>query len=221
MLIGKSLMFIHNPRTGGSSVRALLQESVPDTYYPMSDDTMTREQKQWAMHQGMVFAHQYAERLGLDPLTLPTLVCIRNPYAHVLSGYRYLAERPAGDVPDLESSFSDYVRRVYARLTDDQKALMERAPYGMYSRYILIGDRRPPNVTIARTERLERDVKKFLKKKVDARAKGRIERRNATRHGALADYYGDEEEEIVYRLYRNVFDKGLYRRYEGLEKEAS
>lgn len=220
MLIGRSLMFVHNPRTGGSSVRSLLQKAVPDTYYPINDSTMPREQKLWAMHQGMVFAHQYAERLGFNPLALPTFVCIRNPYAHMLSGYRYLAERPAEDVPDLAPDFSTYIRQLYAQMTKDQKSLMERAPYGMYSRYILVGNDRPPNVTIGRTEQLERDVKKFLKKKVGARAKGKLPRDNATRHGSIAKYYGDEEEAIVYKLYRNVFEKGLYQRYEGLETKG-
>lgn len=216
MLIGKSLMFIHNPRTGGTSVRRLLQASVPEAYRPVNDPTLTREQKTWALHQGMPFAHQYARRLGLDPLALPTLVCVRNPYAHVLSGYRYLAERPAGDVPDLEPDFGAYVRNLYERLDDDKRALMERAPYGLNSTYVLVGHDKPPNVTVARTEQLAGDVAAFLRDRVGVEPAHEIAHENASASGDIADHYGAEEEEIVYRLHRQMFDRGLYERFAGL-----
>lgn len=216
MLLSPSLIFVHNPRTGGTSVRSLLQASVPDRYFPIADPEMTTGQKQWALHQGMDFAHQYARRLGLDPTRIPTLVCIRNPYDHVLSGYKYLAGKPAGTVPDMEPDFSTYVRRLFERLNARQKALLENAPFGLNSKYLLVGRLQPSNLSIARTESLDIDVARFIRQHLGVEPAHEIKRVNASAPGGRAQYYGAEEEEVVYRLHKQMFDKGVYQRYEGL-----
>mgnify|MGYP006292851367 CR=1 FL=1 len=216
MLLSRSLIFVHNPRTGGTSVRRLLQASLPDHYFPVNDPEMTTGQKQWAMHQGMDFAHQYAHRLGLDPLRIPTLVCIRNPYDHVLSGYKYLAGKPAGTVPGLEPDFETYVRNLYQKLTDRQRRLLESAPYGLSSKYVLVKRTQPSNLTIAKTESLQADVARFIHDKFGVEPAHAIGQENASSSGGRAEFYGTGEEEVVYRLYRQMFDRGLYARYEGL-----
>jgi hypothetical protein len=193
-----------------------LQASLPDRYLPVNDPTMTAGQKQWALHQGMDFAHQYARRLGLDPLTIPTLVCIRNPYDHVLSGYKYLADRPAGTVPDMEPDFPSYVHNMYQKLNPRQKKTLEQAPFGLHSKYVLVGGMRPGNVTVARTESLSEEIPRFIREKLGARPVHTIARDNASSDGGHDQYYGRKEEEIVYRLYKQLFDTGIYSRFEGL-----
>ncbi|MEE4295728.1 MAG: hypothetical protein V2J20_03815 [Wenzhouxiangella sp.] len=216
MLISPSLIFVHNPRTGGTSVRSLLQASLPYRYLPVNDPEMTPGQKQWALHQGMDFAHQYAQRLGLDPNLIPTLVCIRNPYDHVLSGYKYLASRPAGTVPDLEADFRSYVLGLHKKLTSRQRALLENAPYGLNSKYLLVGRTQPSNLFIARTESLDIDVAEFIRKRLGVEPVHEVKRQNASTPGGRKEFYGPEEEEIVYRLHKQMFDRGMYQRYEGL-----
>jgi len=177
---------------------------------------MTTGQKQWAMHQGMEFAHQYAQRLGLNPNQIPTLVCIRNPYDHVLSGYKYLADRPAGTVPDLEPDFSTYVQRMHQKLTPKQKVTLEQAPFGLNSKYIMVGRKQPANVTIAKTEDLQTGISAFIRDRLGIEPDRSIAKYNASSADHRAKYYGPEEEEIVYRLHRKMFDNGIYQRYEGL-----
>ncbi|MFT5138544.1 MAG: hypothetical protein ACI9H8_000109 [Lysobacterales bacterium] len=77
MLVGSSLIFVHNPRTGGNSVRDYLRHAVPDNYFPEADTAMPDKDKMWFVHQGLAITHQYAQRLGLDPFVIPTLVCIK------------------------------------------------------------------------------------------------------------------------------------------------
>jgi hypothetical protein len=215
MLLSPSLIFVHNPRTGGTSARGLIQASLPDRYYPINDPEMTPGKKQWAMHQGLDFAHQYARRLGLDPCKIPTLVCIRNPYDHVLSGYKYLAGKPAGTVPDMEPDFSTYVRRLYEKLNNRQKAFLENAPFGLNSKYLLVNRMQPSNLVVARTEQLGRDLASFIRQ-FGVEPAHDIKRVNASAPGDRSSYYGSDEEEVVYRLHKQMFDRGLYQRYEGL-----
>ena len=197
-------------------MRRLLEASLPQRYFPINDPEMTPGQKQWALHQGMDFAHQYARRLGLNPLKIPTLVCIRNPYDHILSGYRYLVDRPRGSVPDLEPDFPTYVQRLYSKLEERQKAVLKRLPFGLNSKYVLCGGVKPANVTVARTESLADEIPAFIRDKLGVAPAGSIARENASSAANTAQHYSTREEEIVYLLHKQMFDSGLYQRYEGL-----
>lgn len=217
MLIGKRLIFIHNPRTGGMSVQAYLRRAVPDRYFPIADTTLDDKKKAWFMHQGLEVCFQYANRLGIDPFSIPALVCIRNPYSLTLSGYLYLKQRFGDSLGEKERSFPAYLQNKISEM--DQEVLEQRAAarYGPFSRFLTLGgDLVPDNLTIARTESLAEDVEAFLKDQVGVKAPRGFPHKNASEHGHFSQYYGEAEEDIVYRLYRNVFDNGLYERYAGL-----
>ena len=76
-------------------------------------------------------------------------------------------------------------------------------------------------MTIARTESLSEDVKRFLAEKVGVDPKAEFPRKNATEHAHFSEYYSAQAEDIVYRMWKNAFDNGLYERYEGLALTGS
>jgi len=219
MLIGKRLIFIHNPRTGGMSVQAYLRRAVPGQYFPIADTGLDDQKKAWFMHQGLEVCFQYANRLGFDPFGIPALVCIRNPYSLTLSGYLYLKQRFGDSLAEQEQSFPAYLKNLVGEM--DQEVLERRAAahYGPFSRFMTLGgDIVPDNLTVARTESLADDVEAFLKNQVGVKAPRGFPHKNASEHGRFSEYYSEAEEELVYRMYRNVFDGGLYERYAGLEQ---
>jgi hypothetical protein len=218
MLISQSLIFVHNPRTGGMSVRDYLKRAAPGHYFPESDPKLGDQQKAALMHQGLAACYQYATRLGFDPLRIPTLVCIRNPYSLTLSGYLYLAQRWREQVQEIEGTFAEYLQNLVTRTP--AKVLEQRAAahYGPFSSFLTLGgDIVPDNLTIARTESLREDIAAFLKDKVGVSPPPGFPHKNASQHEHFSKYYGKAEEEIVYRMYKSAFDNGLYQRYEGLE----
>jgi len=216
MLISKSLMFVHYPRTGGSSVRKLLSTALPDTYYPMSDMKLNREQKVWITHQGLDVCHKYAKQQGLDPYNIPTLVCIRNPYSLMLSEFMYLRQKWKKKIADLESTLPEYLVSLTEKTTQQRKQKWASDQYGRYHDYLMVNGEQPANLTIARFESLQSDVSVFMKDLLGVEKALKFPHKNASRHREFSNYYTAKEEELVYQMWKNVFDSGLYKRYEGL-----
>lgn len=219
MLISKKLIFVHYPRTGGTSIQHYLRKTLPDRYYPMDDPKLSREKKLWITHQGLPAAWNYAHQLGLDPRKIPSLVCIRNPYAQMLSGYLYLAQKWGDQVGDLEDTFLDYLKNLKAKTPPAQAHRWEHATYGQYTDFLMLNGQTPTNLTIGRTETLERDVMRFLKKQLRVKPRLKLPHVNASKHNAVGEYYGPEEEQLVYEQWKQVFDNGLYQRYASLDQQ--
>ena len=188
VLISNSLIFIHNPRTGGSSVREYLKNAFPANYYPSADTSLSDKQKIWINHQGLAIAYQYAGKLGLDPFTIPSIVCIRNPYSLAVSGYKYLAQRWKDQVGDLEDSFPEYLSSLVNKTPKDKLDRMANSPFGPFSGFLMIGDKVPSNLTIARTESLVDDVASFLDKLAGERPVVDFPHKNRSNHTHFSDY---------------------------------
>lgn len=219
MLISASLILVHYPKTGGSSVQDYFAKALSDKYYPLDDTTLSRKEKAWVTHQGLSVCYQYAIKLGFDPFNIPTIVCIRNPYVLMLSGYTYLSQYWKEQIDDLESTFSEYLVNLTSKTPAEVMAKRANSLFGPYTAYLTVGDRVPSNVTIARTESLRSDVVNFLKKNVGVRPAFDFPHKNRTQHEHFSRYYTKTAEQIVYRMWKNTFDSGLYRRYEGLDRD--
>lgn len=215
MLINPKLMFIHYPRTGGSSIQKFILDGLPDRYYPIDDEKMKDGQKAWVTHQGLEVAWQYARHLGLDPDRIPALVVIRNPYDLMISGYKYLGQRWHNEAGKLPASFRAYLEELQEKTPPDKAAAWAQAHYGQYTDYVMRGGQVPSNLTIARFESLVEDVRGFLGK-VGASPTLAFPHRNATEHQHFSRYYTEAEEKLVYEMWKNAFDNGLYERYQGL-----
>ena len=81
----------------------------------------------------------------------------------------------------------------------------------------MVGSERPAKLSIARTERLQEDVTDFLAEQVGARPRFRFPHKNRTVHQHFSRYYGEREEQLVYNMWQNTFESGLYTRFEGLD----
>jgi hypothetical protein len=217
LLISRSLIFIHHARTGGSSVQQYLREVLPDTYYPYADPNMRDGQKAWVTHQGLEVAWHYARHLRLDPARLPALVVIRNPYSLALSGYLYLKQRWGGQVPDLEATFASYLENLRDKTPAEQAQRWAQGRYGQYTDYLLLEDAAPENLSVARFESLVEDVSSFVRERLGVKTTRQLPHVNATRHEHFSTYYGEREEALVYEMWRNAFDSGLYARHQGLD----
>lgn len=216
MMISASLLYVHYPKTGGTSVQEYLSRVLPGRYFPKNDASLGNEEKAWLAHQGMAVAFQYAARLGLNPLELPAIACIRNPYSLMLSGYLYLEQKWRDEVGNLEGSFVEYLENLVANTPSDVMQKRAEAPYGPYTGYLTVNGRVPPKLFIARTENLRKDVQSFVQEKLGVSPALGFPHENRTDHEHFSSYYSEKEEEIVYRMWKNAFDSGLYQRYEGL-----
>lgn len=217
MLVGKSLLFVHHPRTGGTSVRNLLMRISDEQFLPVNDPKLTKEQKVWLTHQGLDVCYQYAAQHRLNPQFIPTLVCIRNPYSLMLSEYMYLSQKWKKKIKNLERTLGGYLTNLYRKTSEKRKLQWAEAPYGQYQNYISINGEIPANLTIARYETLAEDINGFITTQLNDSKNTKLPHKNASRHGDFKNYYTDKEEKLVYAMWKNVFDSGLYKRYEGLE----
>ena len=218
MLISESLIFVHYPKTGGSSVQAYIEKALPNKYYPADDATLANEEKAWLTHQGLAVAYQYAIKLGFDPFKIPTIVCIRNPYNLMLSGYKYLVHYCKDRIDNLEGTYSEYLLNLSSNTPADILSKRAGTLYGPYTSHLTIRDLVPSNVTIARTESLSEDVAKFLKNQVGVRPAFDFPHKNKTEHQHFSHYYTKAEERIVFKMWENTFDSRLYDRFEGLDR---
>jgi hypothetical protein len=218
MLVSQSLIFVHHPRTGGVSVREYLRKVLPDAYYPAADDSLSEQEKVWIIHQSLGVAHQYAVKLGLDPFSIPTLVCIRNPYSLVLSNYQFLRQRYADKMSEEEATFGGYLANLVEKTPEDRLERMANFPFGPFTGFLMVGESQPANLTVARTESLNEDVSAFVQQLTGNRPALKLPHVNTTKHEHFSTYYTRKEEEIVYRVYKNTFDSGLYKRYEGFDQ---
>lgn len=218
MLVSKKLLFVHHPRTGGTSVRNHLMRLVPDNYYPSQDPNLNTDQKVWLTHQGLDVCHKYAMQQRINPMMVPTLVVIRNPYSLMLSEYMYLSQKWKKKIKDIEKTLLGYLANMYKKTSDERRQKWANDRLGRYQDFLCVNDQTPDNLTIARYESLADDVNGFLKDQLgilDEKAK--LPHKNASRHGDFKNYFTDKEEKLVYAMWKNVFESGLYKRYEGLE----
>jgi hypothetical protein len=191
---------------------------IPDNYYPNNDLKLSRDQKVWITHQGLNVCHQYASQQGINPLLVPTLVVIRNPYSLMLSEYMYLKQKWGKKIKDLEKTLLAYLANMYKKTSDERKQKWASDPYGRYQDFICVNGETPDNLTIGRYENLVNDVNGFLSEQLGIKdEKAKLPHKNASRHGDFKNYFTDKEEKLVYAMWKNVFESGLYQRYEGLE----
>lgn len=217
MLISPNLMFVHHPRTGGTSVRNHLMKLMPYNYLPINDPNLSNEQKTWFLHQGLTVCHQYATQLRLNPNVIPTLVVIRNPYSLMLSEYMYLTQKWKKKIKDLEKTFLLYLANQYKKTSKERKDKWAADTYGRFQDFICVNGQTPDNLTIGRYENLTEDVNLFITEKLGLSDDSKLPHKNASRHGEFKNYFTEKEEKLVYALWKNAFDSGLYKRYEGLE----
>jgi SAM-dependent methyltransferase len=218
MIFSKDVLFLHVPKTGGTSVTRHLLEVLPAPVYYVRPDGVEED---YAQRDGVVqiagprhaSLPQAVDLLGEYDLGLADfkliLAAIRNPYSLEVSRYHYLRRGHPEDVG----------RNQRLALTRDFSAFAAESSFGASGQalenYFHWENRFPPNLTIARFESLEADVKQALES-IEIASHEAFHWMNKSRHADFASYYTREGEEAVFNKYRWVFDAGLYERMPAL-----
>ena len=113
--------------------------------------------------------------------------------------------------------FKEYLMNLEDKITPNRRQQWTDSQYGRYGKYLMINGDIPKNLTIARFETLRKDVDSFMVSEMGMKKSIALPHKNASRHGDFSNYYNKQEEELVYGMWKNTFDDGLYERYEGLK----
>lgn len=116
-----------------------------------------------------------------------------------------------------EDTFSEYLTNLAKNTASDMLEKRASLPFGPYTPYLLSGERIPENLTIARTESLNEDATNFLENLTGDKSEFKFPHQNRTKHRHFSEYFSKIEEKIVYTMWKNTFDSGLYDRYQGLK----
>jgi hypothetical protein len=240
MLFDDKLLFIHAPKTAGTSVTSFLIANLSRGV------TVSEPTDKPAPDVVMPAAARL--RLGLRRLRRRAGLLAR-PHLKVIAGTRHetLAEAAAAlarlnrrledfraiiaivrDPYDLEVSRYHFFRRGYLGVkgvahelaeelaqAGDFEAFALKAPYhGRLPSHIEdwyeIDGRMPGNLTILRFENLESELLDVVGRFYSVAAK--LPRLNASKHAPYASYLSPAAEEAIYQKYRWLFDRGFYRR---------
>lgn len=223
MIFSDRLLFLHVPKTGGSSVVHYLLDALPKpAFYSRPADMKATVPPgvtvfEGVAHEDLAEARVILERrgLGLDPF--PVIVaCVRNPYALEVSRFAFLRR-------DL-NSYNHGTQQALALLDDFELFAICSRPHGQrpLESYFTLDGVVPPNLRIVRLESLDKDLPACLAAGGIDGSTTRIPHSNATQHEHFRQYYNATSEQAVYEKYKWVFNAGLYPRLRfGVEPEQS
>jgi SAM-dependent methyltransferase len=224
VIFTKDILFLHVPKTGGMSVSSYLLEVLPAPVYYVRpaharEDFAEREgvvRVAGGRHQSLPAAAEFLRDYGLELADFRLILAVlRNPYSLEVSRYHYLRQgHPQDGGPNqrlaLTRDFTTFAAKSSFKADRDSRPL---------ENYLYLEGKLPPNLTIARFENLEADVKGALSS-IGIEDGGSLPWRNVSRHGDFASYYTKEAEEAVYRKYGWVFEAGFYERMPQLGRDA-
>ncbi len=211
MILSNDLLFVHVPKTAGTSVRDwLLDHLRPPILHVHPNgkrfDT-DRARITWMpgdKHANLVTAEPLVRMFtGRDLADLPMVIAgVRNPYDREVAWFSYL-DSP---VPDMGfhlrgerwGTFEEFVAR---------DTTLDRRLEHFYE----IRARPLANLRLVRTEHLEQDLTDAMTA-LGIATRRAVPRLNASRHDDYRGYYTPETEQAVYERYRWYFDQGLYER---------
>lgn len=240
MLFTDRLLFLHVPKTGGTSVTSFLIRNLPGWITLTEPAALPVETNDLPFSARMKLRlRQWRRKLGF----------LRHPRLRRIAGQRHETLQQASEALerlgrgladfdaiiavirnpyDLEVSRFHFFRRghlgirgfahEYAEelaLSGDFAAFAARAAYhgrlpGRIEDWFEIAGRRPPNLHIIRFEALQSDLSLVLAP--FSRIGSPLPRLNASEHAPYKDYLTPEIEDAIYQKYRWPFDSGFYRR---------
>lgn len=215
MIFSERLLFLHVPKTGGSSVVQFLLRVLPrPVHYSIPDRHEAQipagvERFHGIAHEALAEARGILERRGVAMEELSAIVaCVRNPYALEVSRYSFLRQ-------DF-NSYNHGSQQALALLGNFELFATCSRPHGdrpLEAFYVLDGAP-PVNLHILRLEEIDEALPRCLEAagiEVDPES---IPHHNRSRHEMFSAYYTAAAEEAVYQKYKWVFDSGLYPRLE-------
>lgn len=214
MILGRQVLFVHVPKTGGMAVTRYLLAALPRPLWythPDHDPALDEGviQLQGIRHETLAESVAIAARVGIDAHRLPLMLgVLRNPYALEVSRFAYLQKGhpwDAGANQDL------------ALAGDFEAFATQSTDHGGSERpieaYFEIEGAIPAAMRILRQETLHEELPQVLHEAgITVPPTATLAAENESRHGPWIDYYSRAAAEAVAARYRWVFDHGFYDR---------
>lgn len=213
-------VFIHIPKTGGTSVRNILTHNNKFSCDVISHwDTITEEQfkafprvsRELKCHHGVRKAKEYFDDNNLDWDSYFKFSFMRNPYDLHVSNYHYLHQVVGKKDRNTEeqeetyknaTSFADYVKD------------LERSRAGFQEIYIRDEDEVKVDF-IGKLETIEEDFKRIvdtiLPKQIITEEEYKLPFLNKTKHKHFSEYYTPELTDLVNKACEMDFKVGGYK----------
>jgi hypothetical protein len=222
MIFSKDVLFMHVPKTGGTSVTRYLLDVLPGPVYYSDPDAFPGVDQERIIlveggwHERLDDAAELVKRYGFDIDEFPLILAVaRNPYEAIVSLYHYLRREEPGTrgfnqdlalAADFETFAVGYVHYEGDDHTVD--------------RYVTLGGEIPANLRIVRFEELAEGVKRELGR-IGIETEQPFPWENRSQHGPVNAYYTRLAEEAVYQKLRWVFDQGYYPRMDRSQLAAA
>lgn len=214
MILGRRVLFVHVPKTGGMAVSRYLLAALPrPLWYTHPDRDRTLDegviQLTGIRHETLAESFAIAAAQGIDAARLPLLVgVLRNPYALEVSRFAYLQKGHPWDAgPNQDLALAGDFTAFATQSTDHGGT--ERP----IETYFEIDGVTPANMRILHLENLHDDLPRALRDAgIEVPATATLAAENESRHGPWRDYYTRAAAEAVNARYRWVFDRGFYER---------
>jgi hypothetical protein len=239
MLFNDRLVFLHVPKTAGTSVTSFLIRNLPGKIILTEPADTPAAGSLPLAARGRLELRRLRRRIGF----------LRHPRLHRIVGARHETLRQAAETLsglgrrledfeaviavirnpyDLEVSRFHFFRRGHLGIkgfahelaeelaqSGDFAAFAERAAYhgqlpGHIEDWFEIDGRMPSNMRILRFETLEADLARLIAPY--CRTSAPLPRLNASSHAPYKEYLTPEIEDAIYRKYRWPFDRGYYAR---------
>jgi hypothetical protein len=239
MLFNDDLLFLHTPKTGGTSVTSFLIFNLPHVTLTEPADNpdraavMTRGARlklalrrlrrragmlarpsvkvvEGSRHETLPEAAAMLAKLGRRLDSFRAIIAIiRNPYDLEVSRFHFFRRGYHG-IPGAAHEYAEVLAQA-----GDFTDFALKAPYhgrlpSCIEDWYEIDGRMPPNLRLVRFEALEAELYALMAQFHPVRTK--LPRLNATEHASFASYLTPAAEEAIYRKYRWLFDRGLYAR---------
>jgi hypothetical protein len=214
VILGRRVLFVHVPKTGGMAVTRYLLAALPrPVWYTHPDHDPTLDegviQLPGIRHETLAESLAIAARQGIDAACLPLMLgVLRNPYALEVSRFAYLQKGHPWDAgPNQDLALAGDFTAFATQSTDHGGS--ERP----IEAYFEIEGAIPATMRILRQESLHDELPRALREAgIDVAASATLAAENESRHGPWIDYYSRAAAEAVTARYRWVFDHGFYER---------
>ena len=217
MIFTKDVLFLHVPKTGGSSVSQWLLDVLPGPVYFAHPDHVGEDSSRSGIrrvngraHETLQEASEVLPRYGIDIRRIPLILAgIRNPYALEVSRFFHLRKkrppnnRGPGPTRALEGGFENIV----------VNCKPEWVIGGQLEPDFLLDGTMPPNLVIVRLENAHEELSSALTR-IGIATDVPLPWYNESDHEHFSAYYTPPAEEAVYRRHQWVFDNGFYARFD-------